>query len=290
MQKTNASWLAVREIFSAIAWRGVILTAVPPFVLGMLLGPFGVLESAHPFLFFFFYTLWIVYLYCCWLAVLKIVLEKYKLTPGGNSQERDETSSEKVAAKPASHRWLGLNSYQLNGWQRLWVLSSILWIVGVGFRAYGQFPRPYAAPVAGCEFPGELFSVDSNRIVRDELVKWRRELPADLVLTDEKQPASPPSQFIDESPYTIPGWSGDRLGRPKWARTPYVKAYCKTLFERLERSGRAAILREQSRDSIIARRVEWFSLFFAAWIAPVLGVYLFGVAIVWVARGFRNRP
>lgn len=197
--------------------------------------------------------------------------------------------------------------HKLNGWQRLWVLLTILWIVPIGFFAHEQWPRPYSGHIAGCRFPGELFSVTAPAIVNDELVNWKRELPPNLAPDDDDQLATTPprkpssrpltdDEFLggsltwDEAKAGIPGWNGDPLGRPAWAKAPLVKAYCKTLKERIERSGRAVQLRDASTNAIQKRRIQWLGTTFVAWIAPAVGLYLLGLAVVWVGRGFRKQP
>lgn len=298
MGKMIVSWKTARKVLSSIAWRGAILSLWPPILVGVLIGVLGahnITDIVHPSLIVFFYILWIAYLYWCWLAAVKAVLEKYGFQLGENSQERSVSSTQKAAPVESHRKWVGVGMlYNLNGWRRLWVLLTILWLVPVGFFAYQQWPHRYSAHVAGCLFPDELFSVTAPGIVNDELVNWRRELLPNLVPDDDQLITTPRRKPIsaltyDEFSGKIPGWNGDPLGRPGWAKAPLVEAYCKTLKERLERSGRAVQLRDASTNAMQKPRIEWLALVFAAWIGPAVGVYLLGLAIVWVASGFRRR-
>ncbi len=206
---------------------------------------------------------------------------------------------EAVPASVATNRkWVNIAKIDnLNGWQRLWVLLTILWIVPVGFLMYPQWPSPDSARIAGCMLPGELFSLAAPAIINDELTMWRRELPENLVFDQknqsktQRQPTSP--EIITWYEATgfmrwFPEWKGDSLGRPEWAKAPWVKAYCTTLVERLERSGRAAQLRDASTKAMQKPRIEWLALVLAACIGPAVAVYLLGLAVVWVTRGFRK--
>ncbi len=192
----------------------------------------------------------------------------------------------------------------LNGWQRLWVFLALLWIVPVGIYAYRQWPSLYDNParIAGCVWRGEWFSMAAPGIVNEELTNWRRELPPKLTITWEQATRQPELarrareiEFIPEyevSGYLprFPEWKGDPIGRPEWAHEPWVKAYCKTLFERLEQSGRADQLRTGSSEAILKPRIIWLVLITALWIVPAVGVYVLGLAIFWVRRGFQKRP
>lgn len=293
MNKTKVSWKVARKVLSEVAWRGLLLCMGPPFLIGLLISLFGlreVLSEAPPFLIVLFGMLWIAYLYWCWLAAVKDALDKSNLGAGENLQEVGLPTNEKAELVTTHRKWLGVERvHSLNGWRRLWVLSAVLWAIAVGIFAYKESPHPYTAHVAGCIFPSELFSITASKIVREELLIWRRELPPNLALDDDDQLKTPPRDlFTLDDTVGIPGWNGDRLGRPKWARTPYVKAYCKTLFARLEQSSRAVRLREESSSAIAKRRIDWFATYFFAWIIPTAGIYFLGIAIVWVTRGFRK--
>ena len=67
---------------------------------------------------------------------------------------------------------------KLNGWQRLWLLLTILWLGTVGYLAYPNWPGTDTGRVAGCYIPYEMFSLSAPSIINEELRAWGQELPA----------------------------------------------------------------------------------------------------------------
>lgn len=177
---------------------------------------------------------------------------------------------------------------KLNGWQRLWVMLAILWLPPVVIWAYNDWPNAYTATVAGCVFSDELFSPAIEKILNDELSAWRQELASGIgPWTEYAKPREQHFYTLDEFA-GIPGWKGDPIGEPKWARAPLVEDYCPTLMARLERSGRANELRQARNDDLLTRRLKFFATTLAIWVIPLVAVYLLGVAVAWIIRGFRS--
>jgi len=60
---------------------------------------------------------------------------------------------------------------KLNGWQRLWVLASVVWLLLVGYYTYANYPRgPSFADVgrASCIF-SDLYGKDAKRAIEKVL-------------------------------------------------------------------------------------------------------------------------
>lgn len=186
----------------------------------------------------------------------------------------------------------------LNGWQRLWLLLTILWLGAVGYLTYPNLPSTDTGLVAGCYVPYEMFSLSAPSIIKEELRVWRQELPAQLnakhaeIDSDSNQKVGELMPFSEGVGYWrfFPEWRGDPIKVPDWAREPWVKRYCESLLGRLERSGRANQMREATSTAILKLRINWFLLAFAEWIGPCIAIYLLGFGIAWVRRGFQNQP
>ena len=185
---------------------------------------------------------------------------------------------------------------KLNGWQRLWLLLTILWLGTVGYLAYPNWPGTDTGRVAGCYVPYEMFSLSAPSIINEELRAWGQELPAqsnaktaEIVSAREMGELIPFSEGVRYWQF-FPEWRGDPIERPNWAREPWVKRYCESLLGRLERSGRANQMREATSIAILKLRINWFLQAIAVWIGPCIAIYLLGFGIAWVRRGFQKQP
>jgi hypothetical protein len=138
---------------------------------------------------------------------------------------------------------------KLNGWQRLWVLASIVWLMAVGYYSATNYPgaRPTFERIgrASCIL-GDLYGRDAKRAIEQVLPQ--------LASLDENSPRN-----------------------------------CKELFQRIAESGRASQVQEVYGKFLAETRTAFFSRAVAYWVGPVVLAYLMGIAIAWVVRGFRRR-
>jgi hypothetical protein len=203
---------------------------------------------------------------------------------------KDRAESDQGKNAEAHRKRMGIAAISnLNGWQRLWVILSILWIVPAGYFALSYYSRStygtFFTCLHGCKWPDAWVSSAMLEIINDELTVWKREQPPNKDLTKKVTPDSKYEEY-----------NGPRIVQtcelfespPTWASSLGRKPFCEILFERLERSGRADRLREAGTSKLKAQ-MKLFALVVAAWVGPVLGVYLLGLAIWWVSRGFRKQ-
>ncbi len=319
-----AIWASVKRLrdISRSEWWVTIL--IFPLLLGVvagiaisILGPDGFGNSV-PSTFKIAYWFYLI-IYCLLLGVLSIWPSTYSNRVGvaglnGNhlghaaaNREALTIATDQSVFGSAGNHQDSLSKYHLNGWQRLWVFLTILWLPAVAFLDYKYWPSQDGERVAGCVIPGNIFSYVAPTFISKELIDWRHELPTNLAFDSEEPP--PPSEAapskseilhanlsrifgdpIEDGGYLqwFPNWRGDPLGRPEWSNAKEVKPYCKNLIKRLELSGRAEQMRKANSKAMLMHRIKWFAIEFTKWIVPAVIVYLLGLAIVWVSRGFRK--
>src|SRR5215203_5122654 len=85
MEQTKVSWLLTRNVLSSTAWRGILLTLLPPVVFGAL--GRAVSEKSDDtllsILLIVVAILWLPYFYWAWLVSLRTALQKHKVQFAG---------------------------------------------------------------------------------------------------------------------------------------------------------------------------------------------------------------
>ena len=138
--------------------------------------------------------------------------------------------------------------HKLNGWQRLWVLASIVWLLLVGYYAFANYPGARSSyeyiGSASCIF-SELYGKDAKRAI-------------EVVLPEL-------ASFEEGAPRT-----------------------CKALFERIDKSGQAGKVQKVYEQFLRESRIAFFARVVAYWTIPTLVAYLLGIGVAWIVRGFRR--
>jgi hypothetical protein len=193
---------------------------------------------------------------------------------------------------------------KLNGWQRLWVLLAVLWLLPVAFFTYELWPQPAFISKGNVYMQlkhddggrltdyydvlatmfGGTNAADSPLIVRlrqdkDFLAASTKEQKAYLADADpEFKRASTTNQnaYLDH----ITG----RTGPSVEIDGTTVQFVADLPQEDMNQTARA--YHEVTRGILIHEREVVLAKAFAYWLIPALTVYAMGLAIVWVRRGF----
>lgn len=163
----------------------------------------------------------------------------------------------------------GAAPMKLNGWQRLWILATAIWLLSVLMFSYTLWPTisdiPKAAVFArlkpwdcyrliGCYQPSGV-TLDMSKAVP---------IPAPVTITPDV-----PGSIVDVDGHTL----------------QFVEGLSPKDVNQTADAYRAVL-----RHILELRRASFGGEAFALWIVPALALYMLGWAIAWVWRGFGTRP
>ena len=141
----------------------------------------------------------------------------------------------------------------LNGWQRLWVLVSVFYVVPVAIVAYLELPGKdlshsdaFYTQLSSASLEKLSISGGKNRIVDPDDIGTERKMPNGHILQFRK------------------GVTNEQVSMV--AREYYALVDHATSVKRIRVVGYA----------------------FLIWLLPCIGLYLFGHSVGWVYRGFRK--
>ena len=198
--------------------------------------------------------------------------------PISNAGEQKE-----VTPPWAATLWQRIKKVRLTGWQRLWILVSVLWLVVVALFSYLLWPTVSSDTV--------------HSIVYDQLPREMQ-----LKLFD-------PFSFLSEKPVGITDPEAERLAN-EWV----AKQWGLPFPEKLEDAGitinvsdhvltfRTGVTQAEAEEvahkyvELLHRalaaarheRVQAARTAFLVWVVPCVMLYALGWAIAWVRRGFRT--
>ena len=147
---------------------------------------------------------------------------------------------------------------RLNGWQRLWVLLSLIYSIPVAVVALLQFPTT-----------NESYHTD------DFYRELRKESLSKLVISPSKSKSG--GSFID------PDDIGTQVEMPNGHLLPFKKGVTDDEMRTVAREYHSITER-----ATLNRRLRIVGYSLLAWITPCVALYLVGVGIAWVRRGFRS--
>ena len=170
---------------------------------------------------------------------------------------------------------------RLNGWQRLWIVLSVLYILPVGGLVIRAWPTP-ALIGHRDEFIDQMPEELSARVWavyrmrRDWEEVWKR----------------PDSQFNRDDLSLIPfGFTPDRPSGFAWLSEPVIFPNGAVLEIQVAKKGdthydtRTADAYWSVVESTV-RADQWFLALI--WLVPCLALYALGWVVAWIRRGFRN--
>jgi len=156
---------------------------------------------------------------------------------------------------------------RLNGWQRLWIVLSILYLIPVVGLAIVFWPMPETTWHRD-EFIAQMPAELRQKVVGAYASKWKRE----EVLKSKK--ASPP--YPD-------GFIPDPIEFPNGA---LIDTHAAVMQKDMERVAAAywAVVESNTRNA--RREMAWQMAL--VWAIPCFTLYAVGWAAAWVRRGFRS--
>jgi len=144
---------------------------------------------------------------------------------------------------------------RLNGWQRLWVILSALYLIGVIAVAMTLLPKQE--------------SLDDSRVYES--------ISAVVTHIEKTEKAS-----VSEGPYTIRSKHYSDLSNEQVIDRLHSKWNGQVDFTKIEKDYKD----KTSALPMERAKVGGFALL--AWLIPVATVYVLGLAIGWIIRGFRR--
>lgn len=157
-------------------------------------------------------------------------------------------------------------SIRLNGWQRLWVLVSGIYLILVIFFAAISLPKPESIPHSQTIYnqlaPG----------LRDKIIdgKTSYEIATDFVPVE---PARPIRKIETDSILMLNGHT-----------VIFYSEVTKDEKEAIEKQYRVIIEKLTTK-----KQLKHIGIAFILWIVPLIALYLLGLSIGWVYRGFKSQ-
>jgi hypothetical protein len=193
---------------------------------------------------------------------------------------------------------------KLNGWQRLWVLLSVLWLLPVAFIAYELWPR--AANLSKTDVYMQMKHEDGNRLLdywdvvaaafggtKGELspLMSRLQQDKDFLAASPKKEKAYLADVDPDFKKATPDNQNAYLGLITGRTGPSVEIDGTTLqfvadLSQQDMEHTKQAYHEGVRRILIHERAVVLAKVFAYWLIPAIAVYAMGLAIVWVRRGF----
>jgi hypothetical protein len=170
---------------------------------------------------------------------------------------------------------------KLNGWQRLWVVLVVIWLLPVMVFSYELWPTTADVPKA--EVFAQLKPDDRDRL-------------APLAPVGKLTPYTPPEATDKWSRYRVPA---PPAGKPE-GKGPYtieppapvdIDGHKVQFYEGVSQEEMNQTTRSYSvilHHMLSVKRAAFIVKMFGFWMAPMIGLYLTGWSIAWVRRGFRQ--
>lgn len=169
-----------------------------------------------------------------------------------------------------------MNLEKLNGWQRLWVLSSVIWLFYIIAYSANEFPIIDDTKITN--YPIVSMLSHKTNVIMSKRSKVSIKLPTN---PPTNPPANPPTiedifeernkNIKENNIYLLPnGLSleipiGTSPGDMQFVIDDYTKVYNKVLF---------------------SMRIKYIMKLTIVWIISSVAAYLLGVSCNWVYRGF----
>jgi hypothetical protein len=153
---------------------------------------------------------------------------------------------------------------KLNGWQRLWIVAVVMWLLPVIVFSYELWPT--TANVSKDEVYAQLRPDDLRLLVPLKPVGTLSPVPAAKVTLDLSRSIPLPSQPVAEGHQVY-----FLYGVPPEEMNQITRTYALILHHILS-----------------TKRAAFTVKMFGFWMVPTMGLYLAGWAIAWVRRGFRQ--
>jgi len=198
--------------------------------------------------------------------------------PISNASEQKQTTSPWTASL-----WRRITTVRLNGWQRLWVIVSVLWLVVVTLFSYLLWPTVSS---------GTLHSTAYDQLPREMQLKFFD--PLSFLLEKRVGTTDPETERLanewvakqwglpfPEKPEDA-GISVNASGHVFTFRSGVTQTEAEEMAHKYVKLVHRA-LADARQEGVRAGRTAFF-----VWVVPCLALYGLGWAIAWVRGGFRS--
>lgn len=172
-------------------------------------------------------------------------------------------------------------AFRLHGWQRLWIVLSILYLLVVISFDFFIWPESKSIEKHRLNEVDKLISKSKGGEKRYELT--------DLVESLNRDGVDIVEEFNRQGVFENGAWSREEanlMAHENWAKLAdllIARHKGDIDFTEIE----SQYKRDLRKVSDERKRIVLFSLLF--WVASVVGVYLFGLSIRWIIRGFKEK-
>ena len=139
---------------------------------------------------------------------------------------------------------------KLNGWQRLWLLASTIWLAFVAVASWTTFPTVEKQLAAG-----QALSAQVRNLFQSDV-------------------APPEDCFQYNDIQALKDCTKAKLDHETWQREER-RAQDDKVAERVERGG------TEVQTRFAAKAIIW-------WLVPTVCAYLLGLGVAWIRKGFSN--
>lgn len=194
-----------------------------------------------------------------------------------------------------------LNSMKLNGWQRLWIIISVLWFFTLSVVFYDSLPSAKSINIFDIveRLPDKALKVLSKPVISVDLQKkiasFRKDNPeyknvedVDLIETIYKNEYA--KEMSRDAFYLQlkDSWKFN----PEIKRIPLINGTDVTLAPDTSPSD-IVYMSESANAAINAQlnkvRISFALKMLALWAVPCAALYLFGLTLNWVYKGFKKQ-
>ena len=169
---------------------------------------------------------------------------------------------------------------KLNGWQRLWILASVIYLAFAMFIAIVDFP-----PEKICELPMREYDMDGlvrdpdfqDRPWSDRHAILKEADPSGYGTLDSNRQANLLRDMKNE-----PWWQGGANNKKQNSQT-YTSKPSYRIEDNLNR-----VICDPLFQSLPRKRFLFIGTMILIWIIPCLAIYVLGLSLHWVYRGFRK--
>jgi len=154
---------------------------------------------------------------------------------------------------------------RLNGWQRLWIVATVIWLPVACYFVWNTFPEE---PKEGVCFPFESTSDHTAEVVRAAV----KELKRKGILASITE-----SRTVTHEEYSLDALLSNGSG---------YASVCDAVIDQLKKSEQAESLHDAGIRLRFQKLAVGFVFSIILWLGPAAAIYALGLAVAWVRRGF----
>jgi len=172
---------------------------------------------------------------------------------------------------------------KLNGWQRLWVVVTVLWTVGGLSISYATWPSPsdYLRTLEAGGLDTTMTEAEFRRAYNDVLAEEIRRDPGQSQGDDPFAPFYVQPSDVDDpfAKWRVFPLDDGTEGASEELRIRRQRQWLRTISQ---------IRLDPERQALRDDRVEHVQITLMSWAIPLAVLYAFGWSAGWIRRGFRG--